>query len=341
VNVLENRGSVLSYDMPLHVVSTVLAGTTYYAPINFNGIDEISFRVDGRGDVNDVTTVSFYLIVGAINDPPAIFSSGGVDLDENSWRALQIQINDEDVDLDASSAIFSVAVRAEACSVECLEPFSEGIAHTTTNASDVVLKGMLKYINSAFIGNKVVYRPPLNWYGADHITVIVDDMCHSGKGKGHVIAQTILIEVHQVDDLPVIKGPRQAVKVLEGGKATVTGVSVSDSDLPEGGTIAVSIGCLHGDVMLRLKDALPMDVSFSKGAAQSLESRHSFRASLLATNMLLHNLEYQPAKYFNGKDHVTIFVQNGCAADDLMVVSCCCNTTECHFQNTCARFRSQ
>jgi len=331
--ILESSESLIVYETPAALVSSLFANMQYRAPRNFDGIDEMSIRVDGGGGINDVAETSLYLIVDAVNDPPTITNmdgDGGIEIDENTWKALQVEIRDEDVDADAVSAVFQVTIAAEVGSVDCSEEFMEGLAFTRPSVGDVLLTGMLKHINSAFVDKKIVYRPPSDWYGGDSIFVNVDDLGNSGQGENHVTTETISVEVHQVDDLPFFKGPRQMAKVLEDGMVTIANVSISDVDLPTDDTVVLSINCTRGNIMLHMKEVVADNVEFSEGAAGSWEPLLTFRARLADTNVLVRNFDYKPADGFNGKDRVAMVVQYGCVADASSSDSC--DTTAVTFE---------
>jgi VCBS repeat-containing protein len=114
------------------------------------------------------------------------------------------------------------------------------------NGSDglVLFTGSLGAINAALSAG-LTYAPSANYYGADMLSIIADDLGHNGSGGPLPATQTVAITVTPVNDAPVAAITPLTYAATEQTSLTLkgTGLSVSDVDAGSGSvTATLSVG---------------------------------------------------------------------------------------------------
>ena len=108
-------------------------------------------------------------------------------------------------DVDAGGADISATLSVTSGTLRLLTVNGLTFTAGANGAASFTAKGTLAALNLALSG--LVYRPTANAFGADLLTVFVDDRGNSGSGGAKSDTKTVAIEVNSVNDAPVATVP--------------------------------------------------------------------------------------------------------------------------------------
>ncbi len=176
---------------------------TYMPPLNFNGMDTITYQVCDNGSPALCDTTIVVITVDPVNDKPVAVDDA-TNVDEDTPITVDVQDNDSDVDGD---------------------PLTTTIIGTSTQGVTPIVEN----------GDSITYTPPLNFNGMDTITY---QICDNGSP---MLCDTaiVVITVDPVNDKPVAVD--DATNVDEDTPATVD-VQGNDSDVESASLTTTIIG---------------------------------------------------------------------------------------------------
>ncbi|WP_165678615.1 tandem-95 repeat protein [Metapseudomonas otitidis] len=172
--------------------SAAISGSrlNFIPPANWNGTTQLTYKAtDSFGASSNIGTIT--IIVRPVNDAPTI-SDVTLTIDEDTVGYVNLVVTDIDLDYEGDAHTFSIA--------------SQPSTGTATIS-----------------GNKVTYKPPVNWYGNTSMTYKVTDRA------GATDTATIFIVVNPINDAPIAQD--LALKINEDTSGSVT-LSATDVDSP-------------------------------------------------------------------------------------------------------------
>jgi T1SS-143 domain-containing protein len=249
-------------DGPDHgTLSLNLDGSFTYTPdANYAGVDTFTYSPGDGTAAGDVVTVT--ILVTAVNDAPEITAPLTLDVPEGSALPIGGVFM---TDVDAGTGTFEVSVSAQGGRLS-LAPNDLGVvAIEGSGVFTLNIVGPLDAINDALAG--LTFLPDPGFVGQASVTVAVNDRGNTGGGAlGDT--QTILIDVTNVNDAPVLSNvggevvyTENAVPVFLDGSVTITDPDMGD--LIEGATVIVH-GMQPGDELV-FADTPPILGSWNPG----------------------------------------------------------------------------
>jgi len=210
----------------------------------------ISATDEQGGVVHSTFTVSVY---DSVNDPPVVTVPGAQTVDEDTPLTINgISVDDPDVALED----LQITIRADNGTLTLAE--TRGLVFTTgdgENDAEMVFTSWLSALNDALDG--LVYQGDQDYYGGDTVTIIADDLGHTGAGGAMTDSDTISITLNPVNDAPVNTAPAYQGThedlPLVFSASTGNEISISDVDgmAPEGtGQLQVDLTAADGTITL-------------------------------------------------------------------------------------------
>jgi len=203
LTVNNNGTSQVTLTGQLTSVNNALSSLVYRGLSNFNGPDTISIGVTDQGSTGaggvrtDTKTID--LIVNPINDAPTLTVPGAQTVLEDTVLSLANLIDTTDVD----SGTNPVRVNLTAVNGALTLGTTGGLTFTdtTTNGSGTIaLTGTIDSVRAALA--TLSYQGNANYFGADTITIRVDDQGAVGASGALSIQKTIAVGVIPVNDVP-------------------------------------------------------------------------------------------------------------------------------------------
>jgi len=221
------------------VISAAELDTLVYTPSeNYYGSDQLSVLVKDNLDyAAAAATVS--IAVNAVNDAPEISAPATAAVSEDVPAAFtedkSVQISD--IDAEDGSLQVSLTVTQGSLSLEDIS----GLTFTSgdgTNDASLVFSGTLTDLNTALAG--LSYLGGSDYYGADTLTIQVDDNGHTGTPGALTASQVIDLDVAAVNDQPTLDQPADLTIDEDAAEQTVALTGISSGAANESQTLTVS-----------------------------------------------------------------------------------------------------
>ena len=236
------EGGALTYvivTQPVHGTLSLQPSTLnqfIYAPAaNFNGDDTFAFKVnDGQAD-SVPATVS--IAVTPVNDAPQLTVPGSQSIDENVRLVFNTNrlVSVADVDAGAGMLQLSLSVSNGAVFLAA----TNGLTWTAgkNGSAGLVVKGSLSDLNAAL--NGLAYLGSTNFFGADRLSLRVDDLGNTGAGGNLSDSKAISIVVMRINIPPAVAVASPAPQSeFAPGESIPVQVAASD---PDGRVVAIKI----------------------------------------------------------------------------------------------------
>jgi len=152
--------------------------------------------------------------------------------------------------------------------------------------------GTVDAVNAAILS--LTYRPLLNVYGNESLTLTVTDLMYLGTDEAFSHTQAIDFEVKAVNDLPTIMAPA-VQSVMEDGTAVIRGVSVYDADVISASESQYEVTVSVSNGLINLYDASSEATTATSTPAASI----TYTSSINIVNSLLQHITYTPNKDYN------------------------------------------
>ncbi|MDB5385400.1 MAG: hypothetical protein JWM11_1046 [Planctomycetaceae bacterium] len=196
--------------------------------------------------------VDFVIPPPASNAPPVnTLPAGPFSTQEDQSQALTgISVSDP----DAGTSSVSVTLKVMDGTLAVVTNVSGGVTAqqvSGNNSSQVVLTGPLAAINATLANAQgLTYRGTSNFNGTDILTVLSNDLGHTGTGGPQADSDSVGIIVGAVNDPPVNTIPSGPLSAVSGATLNITGLGLADVDLV-GQDAQVTFSVLHGTVTFR------------------------------------------------------------------------------------------
>lgn len=327
----ENNSDELVIVGSLRSVNRTLRTLEYEPDENWNGLVNLRVGATDFGNTGEIFELPFdfgitRIWVRAVNDAPeihfepeeVIFAVPNGEEEEMAdfWgnedesfglRGLSVS----DVDVRESDTPF-LRVRLDVNEGELsLEEnrFTLFVEGGEEPSSTVIFFGTLRGINMAL--DTLEYQGNENFNGEDTLTVRVNDLGNTGLGGPMNDVEHFTIDVHAVNDAPVIhfeepqRGADFNVREDVLARGNLQGISVSDVDVDEteGGTLAIVLSVENGNLFIGLAG----DAEFSRGTENG-DSRIIIVGTQDDLNNSLNSLSYRGNENFNGEDTLSMLV---------------------------------
>ncbi|MBI1310969.1 tandem-95 repeat protein [bacterium] len=260
---------------------------------------------DAQEFVSEDTTLTF----SSMNMPANEFSVGDSPLDPvpgvGDTFQVTLTVNSGSLTLSGISGLdFSFV----------MDPDGVGTGDGTADAT-MTFRGDVADINAALDG--LVYTPNANFFGADTLTITVNDLGHQGAGGSKTATGTIALTVNDVNDDPQINAPTlvQAVEdtPLTFSPSAGNGITVSDLLDDPTGTGAgmymyqLTLNLTDGDGTLTLATTVGLNFVFSDadgtGTGDGVDDvTMTFRGTKTDINAALNGLIYTPPAGVDGQN---------------------------------------
>jgi len=285
-------------------INAALAGLVYSPTANYNGVDTLSITSDD-GTATDTDTIA--ITVNAVNDAPVNSVPGAQSGTENSnitFASIHGNlISVSDVDLSGSSIQVQLTVSYGSITLAS----TSGLLFTVgdgTSDSTMTFSGDLSDLNNALDG--LTYVPNNNFNGTDTLTMVSNDLGHTGSGGAQIDTDSISLVLSGNNDAPVNSVP--AIQngtennniVFSSGNGNL--VSISDPDAGSS-SLQVQLTLLYSTGKLSLSSVSGLTFSVGDG---SLDTTMTFTGTLTNINNALDGLTYVPNLNSNNFDQITI-----------------------------------
>ncbi len=283
----------------------------YYTPApDYFGADSFTYQITAIPAGDGPHTGAVAITVTPVNDAPELtipFTS----LTTNEDTAVAVNdgantIQVSDVDADAGGGLRVTITAGHGT----LAAPSGSVTLDGAGTAALKITGLVAAVNAALAG--LVYTPAADYFGADQLTVVVDDLGHTGSGGALTGQGTVALTIMAVNDAPTIKAPAQAATMQDQNlvfqAGTANEVSVADVDSPE------------LTVTLTLADPgnTPGVLSAGAAAGVTITGNHTVALTLqgpiAGLNAALQALTYVPTAGYEGLPTLTITATDGDAA---------------------------
>lgn len=218
---------------PTHGTVALVSGKLRYTPdTDYNGPASFSFSLAGG-----LTSQTVNLEVLDINDAPDVTVPGGIVVAEEATTPLitGISIADDDVGV----ADLTVELTVTGGILDSFDPSALLLVDSGgAGTASVTLRGDLTALNDALVLG-FDYTGDNNFFGAETLTVTVNDLGSTGLGGPMETVETIAITVTNVDDPFAMTGDND-VTVDEADTVAITAIDL-DNDDPDMDTVTYTI----------------------------------------------------------------------------------------------------
>ncbi|HEX8521233.1 MAG TPA: hypothetical protein VF669_03185, partial [Tepidisphaeraceae bacterium] len=220
-------------------INGALDGLLYSPSANYNGNDTLTITTNDQantgkgGSLADTDTVP--ITIKAVNDAPVIAVPPSQVVNEDtsiifsSGRGNAISI--ADLDVAAGMLQVTLSVAHGTLSLASLNGLSFILGDGTGNSAMTFL-GTLADINAALDG--LAYHPGADYFGADTLSIAVDDEGNTGIGGTLTDSKTVNITVNAVNDEPVITPGGNGITYTENDPKTPIDPAISLIDVDNG-----------------------------------------------------------------------------------------------------------
>lgn len=119
------------------------------------------------------------------------------------------------------------------------------------NSDEVVLTAPIAKINATLAAAQgLVYTGRADYNGSDVLSIVTNDLGHSGTGGALTDTDTVDLQVDPINDAPVNRVPNGSLAVITETSLDVTGLRVTDVDIGSADAL-VGLSVLHGTLTLR------------------------------------------------------------------------------------------
>lgn len=214
------------------------------APYDTHGLDYTVIVSASDGSTQSLQTLSIHL--STVNRPPANTAPGHIGAQEDTRLALTgLAVSD----LDAGNATVTVSIQVQHGTLDIRRDVAGGLTAAQIQEGggrrQMTLTGTLAQINATLSATQgVIYLADANYHGADTLTMVSNDLGHSGTPANTPLSATtqVAITVAAVNDAPVIEV--NTLSIDQDGRATPV-VQVTDVDSPAS-AITLSVQGLGG-----------------------------------------------------------------------------------------------
>jgi hypothetical protein len=226
--VIEDNGTgnvILSgTDQQIKTTLEAINGVTFQGNQDFNGPASLTVTIVDRGlqpeSPDNVETVvqPANFVITAVNDAPVIQAPASRQVAEDQDLALgSSTIRVTDVDSGQNEIEVTLEVGKGIITVKTDVAGGLAAANISNNQTgQVILRGTVEAIGKTLDDSGGLrYRPNLNYFGSDLLTVTADDRGHSGAGGAKVVTASISISVTSVNDPPIVANPIGRVNAIE------------------------------------------------------------------------------------------------------------------------------
>jgi len=300
-------------------------GITYQGLPYWNGNDTVTVTANDLGNWPSparIPTASLVVSVAKVNNPPVIDAPGEQRLNEdNSHPFPAITITDVDVGEGTGELKVDLQVSHGILTLDLAVPGGLRAANVIGNQTGHITidKAGPNQINatlSAAAG--FVYRPTLNYNGADALTIVADDKGNTG-GTVTPTTATVPLMITAVNDPPQL--PWTVPPAVPPAPATSEDtdrhivwpanavVDVDANELPGDGRLRVALSASHGTLTVSTDFGLtPAD--FTGGSSGGTVEFTAPLAAINATLSAAMGVRYSPDLNYNGKDTVVVAVSD-------------------------------
>ncbi|MBW4468975.1 MAG: pre-peptidase C-terminal domain-containing protein [Stenomitos rutilans HA7619-LM2] len=234
LTVSNNSTSQVTLTGQLTAVNNALSSLTYRGLANFNGPDTVTIGVTDQGSTGaggpktDAKTID--LIVNPINDAPTLTVPGAQTVLEDTALSLANLIDTTDVD----SGTNPVKVNVGTLNGKLTLGTTGGLTFAdSTNNGDGTLSftGTIDSVRAALA--TLSYQGNADYFGADTITIKVDDQGFVGASSALSIQKTIGVTVVPVNDVPTFTAGTNLVVNEDAAPQTVnwaTGIATGPAN---------------------------------------------------------------------------------------------------------------
>ena len=289
--------TTMTFQGTLTDINNALNNLTYLGDVAFDGVDNLTLNVSDLGNTGSggaqVANDSVRIEVG--NQGPTITNPG--------TQAVAISsLSIADSDAASGNLELTLGVSTGTLDLSQTTGLSFTVGDGTADAT-MTFQGTLTDINAAI--NGLVYNEGFpSSGGSDTLTIDVDDLGNTGGGGAKQANDSLSILVENVNTAPTIAVPGAQV-VNEDTDITVSGISVTDSDVGDNNELEVTLGVSNGTLTLGQTTGL----TFSVGDG-SADSSMTFRGSLSDINTAVAGLVFRGTADFSGSDTLTIDVSD-------------------------------
>ena len=294
--------SVVSFTGSPDNLRAAITPLTYTSNHHWNGADDIVVTADDQGFTGTggsmTASMRIPLTVLAVNDAPVVTVPPALVVAEDTLLLLSgVRVADSDA---APADLVTLTIYTRWGTL-----FAAGAAvanGTSTNQTVTAANARLATLS---------YRPAEHWngdrHGPDVVTVVVDDLGHSGAGGAKQGVGLVYVTVSSVNDAPVIAVPGPQV-VAEDVELLLGGVVLSDPDADDtyGGVVEFNLTARHGTVRLGSVSGLYVMLGDARMGSAALRCR----GGLDRVNAALKTLRYRGAADWNGQDAVSVAVSD-------------------------------
>ncbi|MEX0272106.1 cadherin-like domain-containing protein [Leptolyngbyaceae cyanobacterium UHCC 1019] len=215
VGLVGNNTGSISFSGTPSAISGALNNLKYRGTQDFNGTEQITIQVtDGTTPTTQVITMN----VVAVNDTPTLTVPTATIIvgEDLPTTALNLTLND--VDSGDSPLLITLTAPNGTLTVNDNGLLSF-INDTTNGSSSLVFTGLVADAQAALAG--LVYQGNPNYFGADRITVTVDDQGATGLSIGaSSVTRSISLNVTSINDKPTFTPSATSFTINESGSST-------------------------------------------------------------------------------------------------------------------------
>ena len=230
------NATVTDSHLPLQVLSNVVAVTAGQEHTVVRLVDG-SVRVFGHtqygqfGDGNLGYNMTPVRVGGTddllwdFNDPPQIVAPFAVTINED---ASILFTNVSVTDIDAYTADLQISISVNHGTVAFTN--ATGLTYVSSNSNAKVVTGSLSDLNAAL--GSLLYQSDANYNGADSLSIVVNDLGHTGSGGANTTTWTVAITVNAVNDAPTFNSISDTNSLEDAGLQTITltGIGVGPNE---------------------------------------------------------------------------------------------------------------
>lgn len=273
---------------------------------------------------------SFEVHVTPVNDPPSILGPDEgvfVGMEDSKLRLNAgggIVLSDPD-ELETDGEIMEVKVTVETGSLRLPLSYAAGLyllnGEQPDGSPELWARGGLVELNHALVG--LVYHPPADWSGVDHVNVWVGDLGGRGGDISSEALASYKITVQALPDAPKVKFPGIVHYLDEDTVLVIDFVTVSDADPDSILTVESQpdYGVVEVVEMTSFQEEVWRKVEVHRNSSSDVQGKEHGGLTLRGTpqdvDEAIHMLAYRPPTNFGGQVALSVRVtdETGLTAD--------------------------